>query len=217
MNAVLLNHHSSSCHRMQFNVIPSSLYCNLYHYRKKSQRPEFKTHPLIHQEKLNNIQEIHPKYQHIFTNGSKRNYGTGCGAVLHKKSLKKCLPKEASIFSAKIYDLISTSSSKNFIIHSDSISVLQSLKSTKLENPLIVQISKKLNSLIHNKKVIFCWIPSYIGIQGNDKADSSAKAVINMTLDKNIKIPYTDHNKIQQIVSQTWQQLSDKNLHNKLF
>ena len=61
--------------------------------------PKNKTHPLIYQEKLNNIQEIYPNYQHIYTDDSKSNFGTGCGAVLHKKSLKKCLPKEASIFS----------------------------------------------------------------------------------------------------------------------
>ena len=125
-----------------------------------NQLPKDKTHPLIYQEKLNNIQEICPNYQHIYTDGSKSNYGTGYEAVLHKKSLKKCLPKEASIFSAEIYainlvlDLISTSNSKKFIIHSDSISVLQSLKYTKLENPLIVKIFNKLNSLIHRKKVI---------------------------------------------------------------
>ena len=75
------------------------------------------------------------------------------------------------------------------------MSVLQSLK---LENPLIFKIFK-LNSLIHSKKVIFCWIPiqqnitfflwleSHIRIQGNDKADSLAKAAINMIPDKNIK------------------------------
>ena len=119
-------------------------------------------HPLIYQGKLNNIQEIYPNYQHIYTDGSKSNFGTGCGAIHLKKSLEKCLPKEASIFSAEIYainlalDLISTSSSKKFIIHSDSISVLQSLKYTKLENPLIVKIFNKLNSLIHSKTVIFC-------------------------------------------------------------
>ena len=180
--------------------------------------PKNKTHPLIYQEKLNNIQETYPNYQRIYTDGSKSNFGTGCGAVLHKKSLKKFLPKEASIFSSEIYvinlalDLISTSNSKKFIIPLDSISVLQ------LENPLIVKIFNKLNSLIHHKKVIFYWIPSYIGIQGNDKADSLAKAAINMTPDKNIKTPYTDLKpKVKQIVTKKWQQLWDQNPHNKLF
>ena len=57
--------------------------------------PKNKTHPLIYQKKLNNIQEIYPNYQHIFTDGSKSNYGTGCGVVLHKKSLKKMSPKRS--------------------------------------------------------------------------------------------------------------------------
>ena len=171
--------------------------------------PKNKTHPLIYQEKLNNIQKIYPNYQHIYTDGSKSNFGTGCEAVLHKKSLKKCHPKEASLFSAEIYainlalDLISTSNFKTFIIHLDSISALQSLKYTKLENPQIIKISNKLN---------------HIGIQGNDKTDSLAKAVINMTPDKNIKTPYTDLKpKIKQIVTKKWQQLWDENSHNKLF
>ena len=117
-----------------------------------------------------------------------------------------------------VLDLISTSNSKKFIIHSDSISGLQSLKYIKLKIPLIVKIFYKLNSLIHSKKVIFCWIPSHIKIQGNDKADSLAKAAIYMTTDKNIKTPYTDLKpKIKQIVTKKWQQLWDENPHNKLF
>ena len=85
--------------------------------------PKNKNHPLIYQEKLKNIQEIYPNYQHIFIDGSKSNFKTGCRAILHKKSLKKCLPNEASIFSTEIYainlalDRISTSNSKKFIIH----------------------------------------------------------------------------------------------------
>ena len=73
-------------------------------------------------------------------------------------------------------------------------------------------------SLIHSKKMIFYWIPSHIGIQGNDKTNSLAKAAINMTPNKNIKTPYTDLKpKIKQIVTKKWQQLWDENPHNKLF
>ena len=54
--------------------------------------PKNKTHPLTYQVKLNNIQEIYPNHQHIFTDGSKSNYGTECGAVLHKEGLKKKPP-----------------------------------------------------------------------------------------------------------------------------
>ena len=91
--------------------------------------PKNKTHPLTYQEKLNSIQERYPNHLHIFTDDSKSNNGTGCGAVLRKKTLKPP-PKEASIFCGEIYAtnlpriLVSTSNNEKFIIHSDSISVL---------------------------------------------------------------------------------------------
>ena len=94
--------------------------------------PKNKTHPLTYQEKLNNIQERYPNHLQIFTDGSKSNNETRCGAVLHKKTFKKRLPKEASIFSAEIcavnlaLKLVSTSNKEIFIIHLDTLSVLQS-------------------------------------------------------------------------------------------
>ena len=70
----------------------------------------------------------------------------------------------------------------------------------------------------HSKKVIFCWIPSHIGIQVNDKVGSWAKAALNMVSDKKSKIPYTDFKpKIRQIMTNKWQQLWKENTHNKLF
>ena len=51
-----------------------------------------------------------------------------CGAVLRKKTMKKCPLKAASVFSAEIFTinlalkLVSTSNTEKFIIHSDSIS-----------------------------------------------------------------------------------------------
>ena len=130
---------------------------------------ENKTHLLFYQDKLYNIQEKYPHHLHIYTDGPKDSSWTGCGAVFNKKIMKKCLPKEALIFTAEIcvinlaLKFVSISNSKNILIHSDFISVLQSLKYRKLENPLIVKILKKLNSISHSKNVIFCWIPSHPG------------------------------------------------------
>ena len=182
-----------------------------------------KTHPLIYQEKLHNIQDKLPNYLHIYTDGSKDNYGTGCRAVINNKTMKKSLPKEASIFTAEIcainlaLKIISNNKAKKFIIYSDSISVLHSIKNQKLDNPLIVNLLNKLHALRQSKKIIFCWIPGYMGIQGNDKADSLAQAAVNIPPDKTSKLPYTDlKHKIKQIITERWQQLWDENTQNKL-
>ena len=114
-----------------------------------------KTHPLIYQEKLHNIQDNLPNYLHIYTDSSKDNYGTGCGAVLNDKTMKQSLPKEASIFTAEIcainlaLKIISNNKAKKFIIYSDSMSVLHSIKNQKLDNPLIVNCPVGWGCRIH--------------------------------------------------------------------
>ena len=42
-----------------------------------------------------------------------------------------------------------------------------------------------------HKYVMFCWVPSHVGIQGNERMDVLAKLALNEA-HTNIKIPYTD-------------------------
>ena len=71
--------------------------------------------------------------------------------------MKKCLPNEASIFTAEIcainlaLQIVDTSNIKKFIIHSDSISVLQSIKNANQNNHLIVKLLNKLNTIRQQK------------------------------------------------------------------
>ena len=57
----------------------------------------------------------------------------------------------------------------------DSFSVLTSLHSRNLKNPLIVNLLEKITEISHTKSIVFCWIPSHIGSIGNKKADVAAK------------------------------------------
>jgi kelch-like protein 2/3 len=98
------------------------------------------------------------------------------------------------------------------------MSYLQSLLYRKWQQPLIAEIFEKLQELlILDKHVKFCWVPSHIGIQGNEKADMAAKAALQRPVVTNIKIPYTDFK--QSIVSHfttLWQNQWNNSAFNKL-
>ena len=42
-----------------------------------------------------------------------------------------------------------------------------------------------------NKKVVLAWVPSHVGIKGNEKADELAKQALNFNV-LDLKIPHTD-------------------------
>ena len=68
--------------------------------------------------------------------------------------IKKHLPNDTSIFNAEAcavnmaLDLIQKSKNQRFIIFPDSLSVLSSLQSKKLDNPLIIKLLCKLEKNI---------------------------------------------------------------------
>ena len=77
------------------------------------------------------------------------------------------------------------------MIITDSLSSLQALKSQKLNNPIVSNILHMCHYLFGHKDIVFCWVPSHIGIQGNERADVLAKAALDKTK-QFYYIPYTD-------------------------
>ena len=78
--------------------------------------------------------------------------------------------------------------------------------STKWDHPYVVII---LEQLLHlhkkGKSVIFCWLPSHIGIRSNELADSSAKAALGKEI-RVVKLPYKDVRQyIGKYVTGLWQ------------
>ena len=69
----------------------------------------------------------------------------------------------------------------------------------------------------NRKEIIICWIPSHIGVRGNERADSAAKSALDLTPDK-FRIPYTDLKPTtNKFLLTKWQQLWNNYTHNKLF
>ena len=77
-------------------------------------------------------------------------------------------------------DLIAEGDDDHFIIFSDSLSVLLSfsLHHKKTDNSLLLNILHKLHHLsCAHKTIHFCWIPSHIGILGNEAAMAAKESL----------------------------------------
>ena len=68
--------------------------------------------------------------------------------------------------------------SSKFVIFSDSLSVLKSLDHTSSKNPQIQKLLEKHHDL--SEINVYCWIPSHIGIAGNESVDQKAKDSLNL-------------------------------------
>ena len=94
---------------------------------------------------------------------------------------------EASICTAELLaieaaiEYIWDSNDEESMIITDSLSSLQVLKSQKLNNPIVSNILHMCHHLSGHKDILFCWVPSHIGIQGNERADVLAKAALDKT------------------------------------
>ena len=51
---------------------------------------------------------------------------------------------------------------------------------TSSKNPQIQKLLEKCHELLANKEIVLCWIPSHIGIQGNEMVDQQAKALLSL-------------------------------------
>ena len=43
-----------------------------------------------------------------------------------------------------------------------------------------------------DNEILRCWIPSHIGISGNEQVDKASRSALSMVPEKTFNIPYTD-------------------------
>ena len=78
-------------------------------------------------------------------------------------------------------DFISSCDANNkLIIFSDSLSVLKAMNNTSSKNPQIQKLLEKWHELLAYKEIVLCWIPSHIGIKGNEIVDKQAKTSLSL-------------------------------------
>ena len=140
----------------------------------------------------------YPDHISLYTDGSKKGTSVSSAAICRKLEVSARIPDKASIYSAEInaillaLNIIAASNKKRFIIFSDSLSVLQALDSGKIDHPFLLKAITQLTELQSNQyNIIFCWIPSHMGLSGNDRADLVARQALTSPVTE-IPVPYTD-------------------------
>ena len=155
------------------------------------------TPPEIFKHRFYEICHEFNNYYRIFTDGAKEGNRVAA-AVVHRDNTKCVrLPDAASIFRAELYalllerDVVRSSKENNFVIFTDSMSSLQSINGFNLDSDLVQKFLKDYTVLAKNgKNSILCWIPSLVGILGNEKADAAAKSALSLPVTR-MKLPAT--------------------------
>ena len=118
----------------------------------------------------------------IYTDGSKSEKGVGAAAVAGNKVIKSTLPPVASILTAELHainlalTIIEESDSSQYVIFTDSLSAVNGLGRYSMSNHLMERLLNRMHSLSESGKAMrISWIPSHVGIKGNERADEMAK------------------------------------------
>jgi len=148
------------------------------------------SHEIIKQsfnEKLNNYRG--KSYEEIYTDGSKNNDQYGSAVVTRNNKYKFKCHNYCSVFTTELFAIkkaLELRETTKTIIYTDSLSAVHAIMNNKNKNPLVQQIQNDLNS--NNKTTILCWIPSHVGIVGNELADKCAKEAINGNFHQILKL-----------------------------
>ncbi|XP_043237640.1 uncharacterized protein LOC122389551 [Amphibalanus amphitrite] len=149
----------------------------------------------------------------VFTDGSKTPEGVGCAFIAGRDTRSFSLPSFASVFSSELVAIekalcfIEVSDGLSYLILSDSLSSLLALRSFNPVDPIVQDILARLQSVEQSGKFVqFCWIPSHVGIHGNELADAAARRAAAASCTRRLPLPARDlYSAVRSFILSEWQ------------
>ena len=87
---------------------------------------------------------------------------------------------------------------------------------TSSKNPQIQKLLEKYHERLANKEIVLCWIPSHIGIQGNEMVDKQAKTSLSL-IPTSFTISFSNFKpSINKYILDQWQTSWNNSIGNKL-
>ena len=177
----------------------------------------------MYRASFNELKNKYHGYHAIYTDGSKATNRVAAAATGRDAFLQVRLPDDASIFTAELqalqmaFELIENSHDHQFIVFTDSLSSLLALQGHEQKHPCVMALREAYSNLVSlRKSVVLTWVPSHVGIHGNEKVDTLAKEALQMDI-TNLHLPHTDYrSNINGYAKSKWQELWDSFPENKL-
>lgn len=176
--------------------------------------PKNNTLPVTYKAILSEIMSSFNPHQILYTDGSKEENNVGCAVVTSNTTIGRYkLPVIYSIFSAELHAILEAvryinqeDQPSEYLICTDSRSAFDSIKNYS-KHPIVTKIRGIIDELQRNgHQIFFCWIPSHIGIVGNERADNEAKNTVTDTNTIDLYIPPSDiTNYINQQLKDEWE------------
>jgi ribonuclease HI len=158
--------------------------------------------------KINKLTE--DMYEPYYTDGSKTDDGYGCAVIEEGFAHKYKCQDYCSVYTteliaiAKAIDIAERKKKSKIVICTDSLSAVNGIQDSQTKHPLIMEIQDKLKKT--RMSVILMWIPSHVGIIGNEKADLEAKEATKQVPDEQHRIIRTDIDRsIKESIRKKWQ------------
>lgn len=172
-----------------WTILPPNINTHLKLYHKAD------SHPSAILQAFRQMCTTYINYQFIYTDASKDECGVGSAVVCPGKILQYNLPEICSNFTGELYSIlealkhVNETQNQKYVICTDSLSSIQSIQQLYSRNPLVQAVKLEISRLstTHNT-VIIAYVPSHIGIQGNEAADQSAREAIYSANSQNINI-----------------------------
>ncbi|GFO00338.1 RNAse h family protein [Plakobranchus ocellatus] len=160
-----------------------------------------------------------PENYAVFTDGSKLEEKVAAAAYFPERpdySKATRLRDGASVFRAELEGIAIglteikkkqlTKYHKNCVIYSDSLSALQAIQSKNFKVKDIRRLFNSIRKFPPYVHISFVWIPTHVGIQGNENVYKLAKAALNKASYPGKFICWSDYKpKVNAYIHTVWQ------------
>ena len=153
----------------------------------------------------------------FYTNGSKTDIGVAAACFSVNTSKVINFNPDATVMQAELMAiklaLKSSDKTKQLIIHTDSFPSIQALENKDSQNTTLLNAITNCCSKF-NQPPIINWIPSHIGLTGNEAVDKLANSATENRLIDEVAYPSREYAKkrISRKAIKKWEDTSKKNL-----